>query len=269
MARAESDRRIRPSEGTRDEVITQLRALGVAPGGVLLVHTSYRAIRPIEGGPRGLIEALRAAIGPEGTLVMPSWTGSDEEPFDRTKTAAAPDLGIVADSFWHQPGVMRSDHPFAFAAIGPRAEEIVSAPMTFPPHSPESPIGRVHDLDGQVLLLGVGHDASTTLHLAELVARVPYRVSKHITVLKDGKPTRVGYEENDHCCAHFVLADAWLREAGVQREGRIGNAHARLAKARDIVAVTVEKVLRDPLVFLHPADEDCEECNEARKSVAS
>jgi len=60
----------------RAAVTAQLHALGVEPGGVLLVHTSYRAVRPVEGGPPGLIEALRAALGPEGTLVMPSW-GSD------------------------------------------------------------------------------------------------------------------------------------------------------------------------------------------------
>src|SRR5438128_173242 len=59
------------------EVTAQLLALGVEPGAVLLVHTSFRAVRPIEDGPTGLITALRGAIGPEGTLVMPSWTGSD------------------------------------------------------------------------------------------------------------------------------------------------------------------------------------------------
>jgi aminoglycoside N3'-acetyltransferase len=32
------------------ELIAQLRDLGVEPGGVLLVHASFRAVRPIEGG---------------------------------------------------------------------------------------------------------------------------------------------------------------------------------------------------------------------------
>ncbi len=92
------------------EVVDQLRALGVEAGGVLLVHTSFRALRPIEGGPLGLIAALRTALGPEGTLVMPSWTGDDATPFDPATTAAAPDLGVTADFFWRQPGTVRSDH---------------------------------------------------------------------------------------------------------------------------------------------------------------
>lgn len=48
---------------SRGEVVDQLRALDVRPGGVLLVHTSFRAVRPIEGGPLGLIDALRSALG--------------------------------------------------------------------------------------------------------------------------------------------------------------------------------------------------------------
>jgi aminoglycoside N3'-acetyltransferase len=249
------------------EITTQLRALGVEKAGVLLVHTSFRAIRPIERGPLGLIEALRDSLGPNGTLVVPSWSGNDDEAFNPRTTPASPDLGVVADNFWRLPGVTRSNHPFAFAAAGPQAERITSGPVPLPPHGPESPVGRVHELDGQVLLLGVGHDADTTLHLAELLAGVPYRVPRYCTVLQDGRPVQLDYGENDHCCARFVLADAWLRTRGLQREGRVGQAPARLARARDIVNVAVEYLSRDPLLFLHPSIAGCAECDEARASV--
>jgi aminoglycoside N3'-acetyltransferase len=251
-------------ELSRDEVAGQLRALGAREGGVLLVHTSFRAVRPVEGGPRGLIEALRAALGPGGTLVMPSWTGDDDTPFDPAATRASEDLGVVADTFWRMPGVARSDHPFAFAAAGPRAAEITSDPLPLPPHIPESPVGRVHDLDGQVLLLGVNHDADTTLHLAELLAGVPYRQPKSITVLRDGRPVRIDYGENDHCGDRFTLADGWLRERGLQSEGRVGHADARLIRARDVVTVALEHLAADPFIFLHPPSAGCEECEMAR-----
>ncbi|MCP3137595.1 AAC(3)-VI family aminoglycoside N-acetyltransferase [Pyxidicoccus sp. QH1ED-7-1] len=252
---------------SRDEVADQLRALGVKAGGVLLVHTSFRAVRPIEGGPAGLLQALRDVLGPAGTLVTPAWTGSDEEPFNPATTPASPDLGVVPDTFWRLPGAVRSSHPFAFAALGPKAEAITSGPLPTPPHVPESPVGKVYEHDGQVLLLGVGHDADTTLHLAELLARVPYGTPKHITVLQDGRPVRVHYRENDHCCARFALADGWLRERGLQSEGSVGHAHARLIRARDVVAVALERLAQDPLVFLHPPDAGCDECNEARSTV--
>jgi aminoglycoside 3-N-acetyltransferase len=251
----------------REELVGQLRALGVREGGVLLVHTSFRAVRPVEGGPRGLIGALRDALGPDGTLAMPAWTGSDEEPLDPRSTPASEDLGVVADTFWRLPGVARSDHAFAFAAAGPLAERVVAGPLPLPPHAPESPVGRVHELDGQVLLLGVGHDADTTLHLAELLAGVPYRLPKHVTVLRGGRAVRVEYGENDHCCERFALADGWLRERGLQREGPVGHAHARLVRARDVVDAALERLARDPLLFLHPAGAGCGECDEARASV--
>jgi aminoglycoside N3'-acetyltransferase len=244
------------------EMVAQLRALGVRTG-VLLVHASFRAVRPIEGGPLGLIGALRAALGPGGTLVMPSWTGDDEAPFDPATTPASPDLGVVADAYWRLPGVRRSAHPFACAAIGPEAARITAGPLPLPPHRPESPVGRVHDLDGRILLLGVGHDADTTLHLAEILAGAPYRVPNHCTILDHlGAPVRVEYGENDHCCERFALADDWLRARGLQREGRVGHAFARLVRARDVVAVAREALARDPFVFLHPPGR-CAECDRA------
>jgi aminoglycoside N3'-acetyltransferase len=249
------------------DVVRQLRALGVREGGVLLVHTSFRETRPVEGGPAGLIAALRDALGPAGTLVMPSWTGDGDDPFDSSRTPAAGDLGIVADTFWRLPDVVRSDHPFACAAAGPRADAIVSDPLPLPPHAPESPVGRVHELDGQVLLLGVGHDANTTLHLAELLADVPYRVPTYITVLRDGRPVRIDYGENDHCCQRFALADGWLRPLGLQAEGNVGHAHARLARSRDIVRLALLALAGDPLLFLHPPSDKCGECDAARASI--
>lgn len=249
------------------ELVAQLRALGVPAGAVLLVHTSFRSVKPVQGGPQGLIEALREAVGPTGTLVMPSWGDDDDAPFDPVSTPASEDLGIVADTFWRGPGVIRSDHPFAFAAAGPQAHRITADPLPLPPHIAASPVGRVHERDGQVLLLGVGHDANTTIHLAELMAGVPYGVPHHCTVLQDGKPARIDYLENDHCCQRFALVDGWLKEKGLQREGPVGNAGARLMRARDIVDVVLRQLARDPLVFLHPPEVGCEECDAARRSI--
>lgn len=257
-----------PATHSIADVLGQLRALGVAEGDVLLVHASFRAVRPVEGGPAGLIEALGRAVGSAGTLVMPSWTGDDDTPFDAVRTPASTDLGIVAETFREQPGVRRSDHPFAFAARGPAAAGIVAGPLPLPPHRPASPVGRVHDLDGRILLLGVGHDANTTLHLAETLAGVPYGRPKHVTVGTAQAPERVDYRENDHCCERFALADTWLRSRGLQAEGPVGHAAARLMRACDVVAVAVAALRRDPTLFLHPRDAGCAECDDAWRSIA-
>jgi len=118
------------------------------------------------------------------------------------------------------------------------------------------------------LLLGVGHDANTSLHLAELMAGVPYGVPRRITTLEGGQPVRVEYRENDHCCERFALADEWLRSAGLQTEGRVGAAHCRLMRSRDVVRAALQRLAADPLVFLHAEDAGCPDCAAARCSVA-
>jgi aminoglycoside 3-N-acetyltransferase len=248
-------------------ILDQLRALGIQPGDVLLVHTSFRAVRPVEGGPAGLIAALQAAVGPEGTLAMPSWPG-DDELFNAVRTPAAADLGVVADTFWRMPDVLRSSHPFAFAARGPRAREVVEGELPRPPHGVDSPVGKIHDLDGQILLLGAGQDANTTIHLAEGLAEVPYRIRGHVTVMEQGRPRRLEVDEPDHCCQRFALADGWLRDDGAMSEGTVGQAHARLMRSRNVVRIVRERLDRDPLTFLHAPAAGCDECDSARESIA-
>src|SRR5262245_22268618 len=187
---------------TRSEVTEQLLALAVKPGGVLLAHTAFSKVAPIEDGPRGLIAALQAAVGPQGTLVMPSMSDDDDHPFDPGKTPCH-GMGVVADTFWRLPGVLRSDSPHAFSAIGPRAAEITAPHPVDVPHGLDSPVGRIHELDGYVLLLGAGHDANTTIHLAENMAGVRYRRLKYVTILRGGQPARYDYSEIDHCCRNF------------------------------------------------------------------
>lgn len=246
-------------------LIQNLLALGIKPGGVLLVHTAFSKIKPIEGGPLGLISALRSALGSDGTLVMPSMSYDDDHVFDKTKSHCS-EMGIVADTFWRLPGVLRSDNNHAFAAVGRQAEKIVAPHPIDVPHGLASPVGRVYELDGQVLLLGVDHGSNTTVHLCENLAGVRYRRDKYITVLKDGQPTRFDYREIDHCCQNFALVDGWLDEKQNQRHGRIGNGETRLMRSRDIVNVVTSHLEKDETIFLHPHGVD-EECDDAWASL--
>lgn len=259
--------KVEPASRTVSGLVGDLRNLGVEGGDVLLVHTSFRSIRPVEGGPGGLIRALMRSVEPGGSIVMPSWPGDGRVPFDPGVTDAAEDLGVVARTFWRLPGVLRTAHVQAFAAAGPAASFILGDPLPLPPHIPESPVGRVHDLDGKVLLLGVHHDANTTIHLGEVLAGVPYGIPKTCWAEGDGKATTVPYRENDHCCARFRLVDDWVRSSGEQAEGRVGHATGRLVSSRAIVAAVVSKLSVDPLLFLHDPSDACEECDLAHESI--
>lgn len=256
------DRSPIPFEG----LLAQLRALGVSPGDVLEVHTAFGALQPVDGGPLTLIAALLAAIRPGGTLVMPTMTDGASV-FDRRSTPTF-EMGVTAELFWRQPGVLRSTHPGgSFAAVGPRAAEICAPQPLEPVHGPHSPPGRVVELGGRVLLLGVGHEADTVVHVAEVLADVPYSTAHPTVVEVRGRAHTVRIREPDHCCAGFARLDGPLRAAGAQREGPVGYGYARLAEAEAVVRHARALLAADPLVFLCPADGGCAECDRARASV--
>ena len=270
-------------------ITADLHALGVRPGGVLLMHSSYSSVGFVPGGPQAVVQAVLDALGPDGTLVVPTHTSDNSDPagwsrppvpddwwaqiraeapgFDPARTPASQYMGVLPETVRTWPGARRSGHPqVSFAAVGPRAAEITAPHPVDVPHGPDSPPGRVHALGGQILLLGVGHDANTTVHLGELLAGARYRRPAHSTVLRDGRPVRVEYGENDCCCERFALVDGWLDADGKQRRGTVGHADARLARARDVVAAVVARLRENETTFLHPFGVDAE-CDEARASV--
>src|SRR5262245_51547635 len=131
-----------------EHIADELVALGVSGDSVLIVHTAFSAFGGRAGAPADLIAALRLAAGPHGTVVMPSMSDDDEQPFD-PQTTPCPGMGIVADTFWRMPGVSRSDSPHAFAAVGPHAAEIVAPHPIDVPHGLDSPVGRAYELDAE------------------------------------------------------------------------------------------------------------------------
>lgn len=248
-----------------ERIADELIALGVSGDGVLVVHTSFSSFGGRAGAPADLIAALRMAAGARGTVVMPSMSDDDEQLFDPQHTPCV-GMGIVADTFWRMPGVIRSDSPHAFAALGPHAEEITAPHPIEVPHGLDSPVGRAYELDAQVLLLGVGHDANTTVHLAENLAGVRYKLPKYATVMRNGQPVRHYYSEIDHCCANFALLDPWLEARGHQQRGFVAGAPARLVAARDVVVAALDHLCENETIFLHPHGM-CMECDEARATL--
>ena len=247
-------------------VIQQLKEIGVEAGDTLIVHASFSKIRPVEKGVSGMISALEKVLGTDGTLVMPSMSWEDEKIFDPQTTPCNVEMGILADTFWRQNGVLRASSAHAFAAKGKHAPYITAEQPLDIPHGMDSPVGRVHELDGKILLLGVGHHANTTIHLAEYTSGVRYRVPKKLRIRKDGEPVWFDYEEIDHCCQNFELADHWLAEREQITHGTVGHADARLMCSRDLVAVVTEKLTANETTFLHPYGVD-EECDAARDSL--
>jgi len=161
---------------TRQSLVSDLRALDLEIGEIVVVHSSLSALGWVVGGAQTVVEALLEAVGPTGTLVMPTHSGSLSDPanwqnppvpeswietirsnmpaFDADLTPTR-GMGQIVECFRHHPSTRRSDHPTAsFAANGPAAERIVGSHPLTPELGETSPLGRLYELDARVLLRG-------------------------------------------------------------------------------------------------------------------
>lgn len=244
------------------ELRAQLVALGVEPGDLLLVHTAYSQVGPVQGGPEGFITALQTAVGPRGTLMMPSMA-DDDELFDVSATPCQA-LGVVAHAFWRLPGVQRSDNPHAFAARGPLAPALLATHPVVIPHGIDSPAGRAIAMGGKVLLAGVGHHANTTIHVAENEAGVGYGFEARSVVRQSGVPVELRYREVDHCGRGFERVGEALQRTGLQRRGPLGRGQGILSTSSAIFDAALKLLREDQEALLCEAG-GCNFCDAARK----
>ena len=185
----------------KQDILDALAKAGVSRGQAIMVHTSLSSLGFVCGGAQVVIEALLESVGPEGTIMMPtqSWKNLDpaagvhwQEPeqwwqlirdnwpaYDKDITPTN-SMGAVAEMFRKWPGTLRSDHPArSVAANGKFAQYLTEHHDLSNIFGDGSPIGRLYELGGYVLLIGVGYDKNTSLHLADARAQYP---GKHDSV---------------------------------------------------------------------------------------
>ncbi|MCL2203839.1 MAG: AAC(3) family N-acetyltransferase [Defluviitaleaceae bacterium] len=163
------------------QMLADLQALGVMPGNCLLVHSSYKSLGKGVEDPAQVIETLRFALGEEGTLMMPTLSyesvpalPDERRVFDVRATPS--DVGAISECFRKMPGVVRSLHPtHSVAAVGKRAREMVAHhEKDTTPVGENSPLRKLRDAKGFILMLGCGLEPNTSMHGVEELAGVPY-----------------------------------------------------------------------------------------------
>lgn len=240
-----------------------LRTLGVRPGMTLLVHSSLSSLGWVCGGAMAVVLALESVLGPEGTLVMPAHSYGWSDPagwrnpavpqgwvelcreempaFDPAWTPTT-EMGAIPEAFRGQPGALRSEHPVvSFAARGKHAAAITDGHEMDYSQGERSPLARIYDLQGWVLLLGVGYSCNTSLHLAEYRARLGQTVHESRSpVLRNGACVWVRYRDIDYRDEDFrLIGEAFERETDDVQRGRVCYAPALLMPQRPLVDFAV------------------------------
>lgn len=258
---AETDLITRSERGpvTVDMLVTDLGALGVERGMTLILHSSLSSLGWVCGGPQAVVAALESVLGPCGTLVVPTHTGANSDPaewvappvpepwwpvirssmpaFDPRLTATR-GMGAIPDCVLRHPDVHRSDHPtVSFAAVGHHAREITSGHRLDEQLGITSPVGRVYDLEGSVLLLGVGHDRNTSLHLAEYLATWPSKRTRQesTAMMVEGERRWVTFTDLAIDEGDFPAVGAAFEATGSTRRRRVGHATGALMAQRPLV----------------------------------
>lgn len=242
-----------PEPITVDSLASDLRALGVEAGHTLLVHGSLSALGWVCGGAPAVVDALQRVVGTNGTIVMPthssgnmdpsgwerppvpdSWYDTIREQMPPYRPAVTPTrgMGAIAECFRTYPGVRRSDHPqLSFAAWGADAQFVTEGHSLDYSLGEESPLARLYDLDGDVLLLGTPHATNTSLHLAEYRTDLDLATETRASaVLVDGAREWVHWEDVGFTDEDFAnCGDAFESEHPEALEtGAVGVGDAKL-----------------------------------------
>jgi aminoglycoside 3-N-acetyltransferase len=250
---------------TVSTLIRDFKQLGILPGMTLLVHSSLSKLGWICGGGPAVVQALETVLGPEGTLVMPAHSGDlsdpkewsrppvpeswwqtirDEMPAFDTRLTPTRGMGVIADCFRQQEGTLRSYHPqLSFAARGPKAAWITADHALSRGLGEQSPLRKIYDLDGVILLLGVGHGNNTSLHLSESRAEYPNKkyIQQGSPILKNQIREWVVFEELDYDDGDFeTLGQDYEKDCQGYKKGKIGYGPATLIKQRELVDYGVQ-----------------------------
>jgi len=241
----------------REDIKAGLKQLGLKKGDSVGVHSSLSSFGHVVEGADAVIDALLEVVGEEGNIVMSTHSANlvkvqrtPEEiamgvswlfkisPYDPDKTPVT--TGIIPETFRKREGVIRGSHPsHSVAAFGPRATELSKG------------WHRLHELDGYILLIGVGLDRCTAMHLAEKRVTFPEHILKKITPPKwfVEKYPEDEWEWDIGPYPDFAKLTQPCLDLGMMRVIKVGKSALRLVKLRELIELYVEYLEKNPDIF--------------------
>jgi len=247
---------------TFEDLVDGFHKLGVEQGDTLLVHSSYKSLGEVDGGPQTVVRALEAALGvdKDGTLIMPTFNFdfNKGEAWDVRSTPSR--MGVLTELVRKDPRVKRVFHPFySFAILGKHAEMLGNLRYKSA-YERNSVFGKLRDLDGKIMVIGLSYnDSMTFFHHIEQMEGVDYRFLKQFTgevTDENGKTYTDTFEMlvRDIDRGVMTMVDpmgALMEEAGIIKSRKIGDADVKLMKANDVYDFTAREMKRDPQLLYY------------------
>lgn len=251
------------TEVTVADVAAGVRSLGVAPGDIVMFHSSLKSMGHVEGGPNAVIDGFLEAVGPEGTVAVPTlwWNGKqDLADWDYDNSPSYP--GLITETFRLRPDSIRSNNPtHSVSAIGKRAVELTAdhgqwglRPCLFgdAAFAEASPWQRFYDWNAHYCFLGVDFTYNTEAHFCQCLLvewalqQAPEEKREELLSRISRWDKIVEYYEESKAGSGRVVEFMWpgfsfkamgehLASLGLVRFGTIGSATIRGIRTRDMV----------------------------------
>jgi len=242
---------------SKDDIKAGLGKLGLKKGDSVGVHSSLSSFGYVEDGADTVIDALLEVVGEEGNIVMPTHSANllevqrtPEEiamgvawlykilPYNPEETPCT--TGTIPETFRRRKGAVRGSHPsHSIAAIGPKAEELVEG------------WHQLLELDGYILLIGVGLNVCTAMHLAEKRVQFPQHILKKITAPKEfvEKYPETEWEWDIGPYPDFAKMEEPCLKKGIMKTVKVGEGTLKLVRLRELIDLYTEYLTKNPDLF--------------------
>jgi aminoglycoside 3-N-acetyltransferase len=244
--------------------------MGITQGDRIVLHSSLSSLGWVDGGAETVVQAFADVLGADGLLMAPTFNTQHDGIFDRSVPT---NTGKTCQAVIDWPGSVRSCCPtHSVAAIGNDAEGFCADHHLVEPTGIGSPLDKVAQADGCVMLLGVLHNRNTTIHIGEAHAHVPYlsvqfdpdRPVTYRLKLWDGSVIEKTYKEFPGCSTAFGAVESAMRRHSKIADYRLGNSRIQLMRGLDLID-TVREMMTERIDWLLCTDPDCTACPPRRQ----
>ncbi len=251
---------------TKQQLISDLAAIGIKPGDTVLMHSSYKSLGGIEDGAKGFFEAFLSLLGEDGTLVLPALTynnvNRDQPYFDVRTTPTC--VGYLTEYFRTQvPGVIRSLHPTHSCCVwGHHAKFLTENHYRDrTPVGTNSPFALLPKVGGKLLFLGCSYDRNTSMHGVEEWVEPEYVMDRTLPVVYTITDENGNTFKRTHLKYHFHRTEVDYEQKYSRMvdiipkdkitHGKILDAQCVLMDSAAVWETGIATMKRDPYFFVN------------------